>query len=165
MSFEVLHDETLQKEFVQCDICNKALVLKTGRSLDILARHRKTGACTRAAESRRRNDIQTFHLKNDDTLPPFPGELRVTTHIRSEEEKKTGIRQEQTDLWREDNDVPDSMSILELMQDQEIAQQEEGREGRRRAASNISSILLGANLRQRKDYRRRLIVHTVNQYR
>ena len=56
MSFEVLHDETLQKEFVQCDICNKALVFKTGRSLDILARHRKTGACTRAAEIRRRNE-------------------------------------------------------------------------------------------------------------
>ena len=87
--------------------------------------------------------IQTFHLNNNDTLPPFPGELRVTTRIRSEEEKKIGIRQEQTDLCPEDNDVPDSMSILELMQDQEIAQQEEGREGRRRAASNISSISAG----------------------
>ena len=54
-NFEVLYDEALEKEFVQCDICNKAVTLKTGRSLSILSIHRNTRTCTKAAASRQRN--------------------------------------------------------------------------------------------------------------
>ena len=50
-----------------------------------------------------------------------------------------GVKQEKTNLWRADNDVLSSMSLLELVQDQEFARQEE-REGRKRAASNISNV-------------------------
>ena len=61
-------------------------------------------------------------------------------HIRADEEKKMGIKQEKMNLWQEDNDVLSSMSLLELVQDQEFAQQEEVQEGQKRAASNFSNI-------------------------
>jgi hypothetical protein len=79
--------------------------------------------------------LQTFHLNYNEALPPFPSELRVTTPIRVDEEKKMGIKQEKTNLWH----VLSSMSLLELVLDQEFARQEE-QEGRKRAGSNFSNI-------------------------
>jgi hypothetical protein len=78
--------------------------------------------------------LQTFHLNDNEALPPFPSELRVTTHIRVDE-KKMGIKQEKTNLWH----VLSSMSLLELVLDQELARQEK-QEGRKRAGSNVSNI-------------------------
>ena len=73
--------------------------------------------------------LQTFHRNDNEALPPFPSELRVTTHIRADEEKKMGVKQEKMNLWWADNDVLSSMSLLELVQDQEFARQEEEQEG------------------------------------
>ncbi len=73
--------------------------------------------------------LQTCHLNDNEALPPFPSELRVTTHIRADEEKKMGVKQEKMNLWWADNDVLSSMSLLELVQDQEFARQEEEQEG------------------------------------
>jgi len=84
--------------------------------------------------------LQTFHLNNNEALPPFLSELRVITHIKADEEKKMEIKQEKTNLWQVDNNVLSSMSLLELVQDQEFAWQEEEQEGWKRAASNISNI-------------------------
>ena len=45
-------------------------------------------------------------------------------HIRKEEEKALNIKEEATDAWREEHNIPDTESLLEMMQAEEMQKRE-----------------------------------------
>lgn len=72
-----------------------------------------------------------FHLASehvvDDTMPAIPPQLMVDMHISKAEERRLGIEDELTMVWREENNIPGSDDIE--------AQHKALKRGRERAVS------------------------------
>jgi hypothetical protein len=65
-----------------------------------------------------------FHLTSehatDSTPPEIPRQLLADMHITREEEKALKIKEEATEFWREEHNIPDTESLLEMMQAEEL---------------------------------------------
>ena len=72
--------------------------------------------------------MHTYHVSDQDDLPPFPVELRVISHISKMEERLLGVSLEKTKSWRDRHKMADSDAIT--------AYQDELQ--RKRAVSNVS---------------------------
>ena len=60
-----------------------------------------------------------FHLTSehatDSTPPKIPRQLLAYMHIRKEEEKALNIKEEATDAWREEHNIPGTEILLKLI--------------------------------------------------
>ena len=72
--------------------------------------------------------MHMYHVSDQDVLPPFPVELRVTSHIGKSEERLLGVSPEKTRTWRNQYKMPDSDAITAYQDDLQ----------RKRAVSSVS---------------------------
>jgi hypothetical protein len=89
-----------------------------------------------------------FHLTSehatDSTPPKIPRQLLADMHITREEEKALKIKEEATDAWREEHDIPGTESLLEMMQAEEM--QKRGR------SDTVSTVFLTAMTQKELEY-------------
>ena len=78
------------------------------------------------------------HLDDDDQLPPFPSELRVSTHISRLEEEWMGVEPADTTWYRTTYNVADSDGLQDPMDVEEDDRWDPTSRNRKRAASVFS---------------------------
>lgn len=81
------------------------------------------------------------HLNDEHEPPWIPLEMWATTHINKHEEFALGVPQEQTQLWRERNSIPDTDVIDVILDEMEDLDSDEDQpiRARKRAVSIASS--------------------------
>ena len=63
--------------------------------------------------------LASEHSDHDGTLPKIPRELLQSMFITRAEEKALQVTEEQTRVWRDDNEMPNTEGLLEMLEERE----------------------------------------------